>query len=120
MSQISVGATQSALSLRVAEALPKDVGRGIVRIDPRDLDRLGVAVGDTLQIAAGRPTVARAMPAYLDQRGQSLIQMDGVLRANAGAGLDERVTVQRAEARPARALLLSAVEALRTTPGSAQ
>jgi transitional endoplasmic reticulum ATPase len=120
MSQFSVGATQASLSLRVAEALPRDVGRGIVRLDPRDLDRLGVAVGDTLQIAAGRPTVARAMPAYLDQRGQSLIQMDGVLRANAGAGLDDRVTVQRAETRPARALLLSPVELLRSAPGSAQ
>jgi transitional endoplasmic reticulum ATPase len=120
MSQIGAGATQSALSLRVAEALPRDVGRGIVRIDPRDLARLGVAVGDTLEIAAGRPTVARAMPAYLDQRGQSLIQMDGVLRANAGAGLDDRVTVKRAEARPAHTLLLSAVEGLRAAPGSAQ
>jgi transitional endoplasmic reticulum ATPase len=120
MSQISAGAAHAALALRVAEALPKDVGRGIVRVDPRDLERLGVAVGDTLQIAAGRPTVARAMPAYLDQRGQSLIQMDGVLRANAGAGLDERVTVQRAEVRPARTLLLSPVESLRAAPGSAQ
>jgi transitional endoplasmic reticulum ATPase len=120
MSQISGSVAQGALSLRVAEALPKDVGRGIVRVDPRDLDQLGAAVGDTLQIAAARPTVARAMPAYLDQRGQALIQMDGILRANAGASLDERVTVQRAEARPARALLLSAVEALRTAPGTAQ
>src|SRR5690349_6391283 len=46
--------------------------------------------------------------------------MDGVWRANAVAGVDERVPVQPTEARPARALLLSAVEALRTTPGSAQ
>jgi transitional endoplasmic reticulum ATPase len=46
--------------------------------------------------------------------------MDGVLRANAGAGLDDRVAVQRVEARPARALLLSPVETLRTAPGSAQ
>ncbi len=120
MSQISESVSRSALSLRVVEALPKDVGRGIVRIDPRDLAQLGAAIGDTLQIAAERPTIARAMPAYLDQRGQALIQMDGILRANAGASLDERVTVQRAEARPARTLLLSAVEAQRTGFASAE
>jgi transitional endoplasmic reticulum ATPase len=120
MSQITGSVARITLSLRVVEALPKDVGRGIVRIDPRDLAQLGAGIGDTLQIAAGRPTIARAMPAYLDQRGQALIQMDGILRANAGASLDERVTVQRAETRPARTLLLSTVEAQSTALSSAQ
>jgi transitional endoplasmic reticulum ATPase len=115
--------------LRVAEALPKDVGRGLVRLDPQDLERLGVDIGDVVEIAAkprpepfdgaqdrlaeGRPTVARVMPAYAAQRGQDLIQMDGILRANAGVGLGERVTVRRVEAQPARAVVLKPVGAVR-------
>ncbi|MBU0703238.1 MAG: CDC48 family AAA ATPase [Chloroflexi bacterium] len=106
--------------LRVAEALPKDAGRGLVRLDPQDLERLGGSIGDVVEIAGKRPTVARAMPAYAAQRGQGLIQMDGILRANAGAGLDERVTVRRVEVQPARAVVLAPVEALRTAPGTAQ
>jgi len=108
------------LLLRVAEALPKDAGRGLVRVDPQDLERLEVSIGDVVEIAGKRPTVARAMPAYADQRSQDLIQMDGILRANAGAGLDERVTVRRVEVQPARAVVLAPVEALRTAPGTAQ
>ena len=56
------------LLLRVAEAPPKDVGRGLVRLDPQDLDRLGVGIGDVVEITGKRPTVARAMPAYAAQR----------------------------------------------------
>jgi transitional endoplasmic reticulum ATPase len=89
-------------------------------VDPQDLERLEVSIGDVVEIAGKRPTVARAMPAYADQRGQDLIQMDGILRANAGAGLDERVTVRRVEVQPARAVVLAPVESLRTTPGASQ
>jgi transitional endoplasmic reticulum ATPase len=106
--------------LRVAEALPKDVGRGLVRLDPQDLERLGVGIGDVVEIAGKRPTVARAMPAYVAQRGQGLIQMDGILRANAGAALDERVNVRRVEVQPARTVALAPVEALRTSREAAQ
>jgi transitional endoplasmic reticulum ATPase len=120
MSRANVTVEDRTLSLRVAEALPKDVGRGLIRLDPQDLERLGVNIGDVVEIAGKRPTVARAMPAYAAQRGQGLIQMDGILRANAGAGLDERVTVRRVEVQPARAVVLAPVEGLRTAPGAAQ
>ena len=108
------------LSLKVAEALPKDAGRGLVRMDPLDLERLGVQIGDVVEVAGKRPTVARAMPAYADQRGQALVQMDGILRANAGAGLDERVMVRCVEAQPARTVALSPLEGMRATPSQAQ
>ncbi|MCX6054966.1 MAG: CDC48 family AAA ATPase [Chloroflexi bacterium] len=106
------------LTLRVAEAPQKDVGRGLVRIDPQDLDRLGVGIGDVVEISGKRSTVARAMPSYTAQRGQELIQMDGILRSNAQAGLDDRVTVRKITAQPARRLLLVSTRAL-TEPRSA-
>ena len=52
------------LSLRVAEALPNDVGRGLARLDPQDLLKLEVSIGDVIEIAGKRTTVARAMPAW--------------------------------------------------------
>jgi transitional endoplasmic reticulum ATPase len=106
--------------LKVAEAQPKDAGRGLVRLDPQDLERLGVEIGDVVEIAGKRATVARAMPAYAAQRGQELIQMDGILRANAGAGLDERVAVRRVEVQPARAAVLAPVEGMRAASGTGQ
>ncbi len=107
-------------SFRVAEALPKDVGRGLVRLDPADLEGLGAGIGDIVEIAGQRATAGRIMPAYAAQRGQHLIQMDGIMRANAGAGLDEQVTVRLVTSQPARAVVLTPVDGPKGKTGSAQ
>ncbi len=60
--------------LRVSEALAKDVGRGIARIDPQDMAEMGAEVGDIIQIVGKRPAVAKIMPAYMEDRDQQSIQ----------------------------------------------
>jgi len=99
----------AAIQLRVAEALPKDVGRGIARADPVDIERLGASIGDIVEIRGKRTAVARLMPAYMAQRGKRLVQIDGIVRENAQAGLDETVTLSKATAQPARSLVLAPV-----------
>ena len=94
------------LKLKVAEALSRDVGRGIARMGPEDLEKLGVAVGDMVEIAGKRTTVCKAMPAHKELRGQSRIQIDGLVRENAGAGLDEVVAVRKISCRPAERVVL--------------
>ena len=81
------------LKLKVTEALTKDVGRAFARIGPEDMEMLQVSTGDTLEIAGKRKTVCKAMPAYKEMRGQSRVQLDGIVRENAGAGIDELVSV---------------------------
>ena len=108
------------VSLRVAEALPKDVGRGLARLDPQEMERLGARIGDVVEIVGKRATVARAMPTYADQRGQGLLQADGILRANAEIGLGERVTVQRVKVQAARAIVLAPAEGMRAAPQPSQ
>ena len=110
------------LSLRVAEALPKDVGRGLARLDPQALEHLGAKIGDVVEIVGTRVTVARAMPTHASHRGQDLIQIDGILRANAGVSLGERVTVSQTEIQPARTITLAPVKGARrsTSPGQAR
>jgi len=95
-----------APSLRVAEALGKDVGRGIARLDPKDLAKLGAEVGDILLISGEKTTVAKALPAYSDMRGKGLLQIDGVTRGNAKVGLDQRVKVSRIHHAPAARISL--------------
>ncbi|MBI4530717.1 MAG: CDC48 family AAA ATPase [Candidatus Latescibacteria bacterium] len=94
------------LTMRVSEALPRDVGRGIARLDPKDMRELGAEVGDVIEITGKRVTVAKLMPAYPDARGKSLIQIDGITRENAGVGLDEKVEVKRTDARPAERIVM--------------
>jgi transitional endoplasmic reticulum ATPase len=102
-------------SYRVAEALGKDVGRGIARLDPKDLARIGAEVGDILSITGERTAVAKAMPAYADARGKKTVQIDGIIRGNAKAALDGRVTIARVEHAPASRITLRSVGDARAT-----
>src|SRR5580692_11346047 len=99
----------ASITLRVTEAMGKDVGRAVARLDPKDLARVGASVGDILRITGARATVVKAMPAYSDSRGKAIVQIDGITRGNAKVGLDERVTVHRADHTPATRLTLRPV-----------
>lgn len=85
----------ATFTLRVAEALAKDVGRAVARLDPQDMAKIGVGVGDIVQIKGKKPTVAKAMPSYPEDRGKEIIQIDGITRENAQAGLGEKVQIEK-------------------------
>ena len=102
------------VTLRVAKAMPKDAGRGMARLDPADMERLGAKVGDTVAIKGQqRSTVLKIMPAQAAQRGKRHIQIDGIARENAGVGLDEHVAVELAKVPGAKEVTLASVGSLR-------
>ncbi len=93
--------------LKVKEALPKDVGRAIARIDPEEMKSLSLEVGQIVEIEGKRKTAAKAMPCYAADRGKDIIQIDGITRENAKVGLDEKVTIQKSESEPAKKITLA-------------
>jgi transitional endoplasmic reticulum ATPase len=97
----------NTLILKVKEALPKDVGRAIARIDPEDMKKLGVEVGEIIEISGKRQTPAKIMPCYAEDRGKGIIQMDGISRENAQVGLDEKVKICKINYKPANKITLS-------------
>ena len=99
--------TARALMLRVAEARSRDVGRGIARLDPKDMADLGAEVGDIVKLSGKRSTAAKIMPAYAEDRGKSMIQIDGITRENAQVGIDEKVQVELVEHKMARSITLA-------------
>jgi transitional endoplasmic reticulum ATPase len=101
--------TTDFLSLKVAEANSKDVGRGLGRMDPEDLERLAARVGDIVEIQGKKTTVAKVMPAFKELRGQGLIQIDGLIRSNAATGLGERVSVKKVTPHTANRIVLTPV-----------
>jgi transitional endoplasmic reticulum ATPase len=96
------------IALRVCESTGKDVGRGIARIDPADMERLGVDVGDTVEVEGKRRTVCRVLPTFKEHRGKEHMQIDGVVRENARVGLNEFAVVRPIAVHPAEELLLVA------------
>ena len=99
--------TEDALIFKVSEALARDVGRGIARLDPKDMVKLGVEVGDIIQVRGKRSTATKVMPAFMEERGKALIQIDGITRENAQVGLDEKAQVEKAEYKTAAVVSLT-------------
>ncbi len=95
------------LQLTVIEARREDVGRGIVRLDPATLKEIGAAPGDVLEIEGRTRTVAKAMPTFKEQRGQKVIQLDGVARANAGITLGQKIAVAKVAHASARRVVMA-------------
>ena len=97
------------LKLKVVEALSKDMGRAYARMDAEDMAKIDANIGDVVEIIGKRRTVCKAMPVYKDPRSHSRIQLDGISRQNARAGLDETVSVRKIGANPANRIVLSPV-----------
>jgi transitional endoplasmic reticulum ATPase len=100
--------------LKVAEAGSKDVGRGIVRLDPADFQKIGIEVGDVVSLTGKRKTVAKVLPAYMDDRGQRVIRLDGIARENAQVGIDEKVIVGRCDFQPAQKIVVAPLTLMRS------
>ncbi len=97
------------MTLRVSEALTKDVGRGIARLDPRDMANIGVEIGDIVQILGKRSAPVKVMPAYLEDRGKGIVQIDGIARENAQVGLGDKVQIQKVDCEQAKMVVLASV-----------
>lgn len=101
------------LILKVAEARSRDVGRGIVRIDPKDMGKIEAEVGDIVEVKGKKKTVAKLMPTYPEDRGKGMVQMDGLIRENAQAGLDEKVSIQKVPHQHAQKVVISPLTLMR-------
>ncbi len=103
--------------LRVAEAKPKDVGRGIARIDPAVVNILGLTTGDVVVIEGKKKTVAICWPGYPEDENRGIIRIDGTIRKNADIGIDEKVGIRKAKAKMAEKVKLALTEPLRIVGG---
>jgi transitional endoplasmic reticulum ATPase len=99
-----------ALSFRVMNAMPEDVGRGHVRIDNEDMDKMMAALGDVVEIQGSKTTVAKVVPCFSEFKKQNVILMEAIIRENAGVGIDERVTLRKVAWRPAQTIVLSPLD----------
>ena len=95
------------IKLRVAEALKRDVGRGIVRFDRKYQKQLGVEPGDIVELIGERSTAAIVANPHPDDRGLDIIRMDGYIRRNAGVSIGDYVTIAKAEVQEAKKVVLA-------------
>jgi len=95
------------IEIRVAKAMPEDAEKGIIRLDSMTTKKLGVAVGDIVEIEGKKITAAIIERAYPSDVGLELIRMDGLIRKNADTSIGETVKVRTADVKEAKKVMLA-------------
>ena len=108
----------SSMQLRVAEAYHKDAGKGVARIGAAAMSSLSLENGGVIEILGKDKVYAIAWPGNPEDP-QDLIRIDGNTRANLGAGIDSKVSISRAMARPARKIVVAPTRQIRLMGGPA-
>ncbi len=98
---------------KVRESMAKDVGRGIIRIDPQIAKMLNLSAGQALQIIGKRRTAALYWPAYPQDRGTRVARLDGSTRRNAGVGIDDTIEIVPIEPKLATRVEFAPVQNIR-------
>ena len=100
-----------SIDLRVAKAIPSDVGFGRVRV-PLD-NHLGLKPGDVVSIAKSTgPLASRGSTAAIvwrarpEDRDISVARMDGITRRNANLNLGDVASIRKLEPEPCSELVL--------------
>jgi len=100
---------KSTIKLKVAEADQRDVGKGIVRIDERFREKLGLKPFDVVEIKGGKSTSALIGRPYPSDAGLEIIRMDGLIRTNAKTSIGEYVDIRKADWKEAKSVTLAPV-----------
>ncbi|MFB6135723.1 MAG: AAA family ATPase, partial [Halobacteriaceae archaeon] len=103
------------MKLTVKPLKQKDAGRGLAAIDRQAMEELDLENGDYIVIEGkgqGR-AVARVWPGYPEDGGQGVVRIDGRLRQEADVGIDDRVTVEKADIKPATSVTVALPQNLR-------
>lgn len=93
-------------TLKVAGIGQRHAGLGRVLVDPQVVELAGWETGQVLEISYDKKTHARLWPGSVVY-GSGVVEMDGVTRQNAGAGIGDRVGIQAAKAAVAREVVMS-------------
>jgi len=107
------------ITLKVIEARPTDVGRGIARIDPAVFSEMGWQAGDVVSIQGKKKTAALLWPGYPEDTGTGIVRLDGNTRRNAGVSIDDKVPVRLISAAPADSVVFAPTVPLRITGAEA-
>ncbi len=103
--------------LKVAEAKSSDVGRGLARIDPEVKEKLGLNSGDIILIYGEKQTAAKVWPGEEKDRNTGVIRIDGPTRRNAGVKIDEKVGIEKVDAKPAKKVTFAPTQPIRLMGG---
>ena len=97
------------ISLKVSEALRADVGFGRARLNETVRRKLGIHLGDIVEIKGKKTTGAIVWRARSEDNEKEIIRIDSLIRNNSGTSLGERVTVLKSQVKDAKRIVLAPI-----------
>lgn len=86
---------RNPLSLKVQAAYARDIGNGIVRIDHKSMDLLGVTAGDSIEVIGLNDGIdVKCYPLLPSDENQGIMRMDPEIRKIIDVSLEDAVTVR--------------------------
>jgi len=101
------------MRLTVKPLKQKDAGRGLAAIDRAAMSEMDLENGDYVVIEGEGRAVARVWPGYPEDQGKGVVRIDGQLRQETGAGIDDSVGVEKADVKPATSVTVALPQNLR-------
>ena len=108
-----------SVKLQVASLPPADSGRGLARVPAKVMASLDLCEGDVIEIEGKRVTAARAIRPYHEDDALDIVRIDGLQRANAGAGSGDFVEIRKAVSKPATKIVFAPAQPNIRLQGSA-
>ena len=101
----------------VKEAAHNDASRGIARLSVDVMKKLGLVSGDVIEIVGKKNAAAIVWPGFAEDIGFAILRIDGSIRANANAGIDEKVKIRKSEAVYATKVVIQPAQETRLVGG---
>ncbi len=105
------------MDLIVKEAAHGDAGRGMARLSIDVMKQLNLVSGDVIEISGKKKAAAIVWPGFPEDTGRAVIRIDGNVRSNAGAGIDDKVRIKKLDAGYATKVVIQPTQAIRLVGG---
>jgi transitional endoplasmic reticulum ATPase len=109
-------AKTKGLTLRVQKAKKRDIGRNIIRIDPKTMENLNIQTGDVIGLFGKKESAGIAWPSYPQDNGLGIVRIDSRLRKNTGTSIDDTIEIRKVNANFAQNIVLAPSIKIRTNP----
>ena len=89
-------AMEDSIELKVGMGTkPSEAGFGRARMDSVSRSKLGLEMGDIIEIIGKRSVAAKVFKGEPEDEGKGILRIDGITRTNAGVSPDETVRVKK-------------------------
>jgi transitional endoplasmic reticulum ATPase len=96
-----------SVTLRVQKAKKRDIGRNIIRIDPKTMEKLNIQTGDVISVIGKKESAGIAWPSYPQDNGLGIVRVDSRLQKNTGSRIDDTIEIRKVKAETAQHVVLA-------------